>query len=107
MRLGSWGGIMVVGERKTVPVSMDLFIPIAGTAFLVGLAVAFVVFSVKYIRGRVEGRGPFGMFAQPRHTFAQYDDEGDGGDRMDTEGGGTQTGRGAPTGGGGDGRNPG
>jgi hypothetical protein len=99
---------MVVGERKTVPVSMDLFIPIAGTAFLVGLAVAFVVFSVKYIRGRVEGRGPFGMFAQPRHTVAQYDDdEGDGGDRMDTEGGGTQTGRGAPTGGGGDGRNPG
>ena len=91
---------MVVDERKVVPVLMNLF-TIAATVFLVGLTVAFVVFSVKYIRGRAEGRGPLDMFAQPRHTYAQYDDEGNegDGDGMDTEGG-AQTG-------GGDGRNPG
>jgi hypothetical protein len=86
---------MVVGERKVVPVSLNL-LTIAATAFLVGLAVAFVVFSVKYKRGRVEGQGPLGMFAQPRHTYAQYDDdqgnEGDG-DGMDTEGGAQTAGR--------------
>ena len=67
----------MVGERKTVPVSMTLF-TIAATAFLVVLALSFLVFTVKYIRTRARGRGPFGMFAQPRHTFAQYDDEGEG-----------------------------
>ncbi len=68
--------------------SMDLF-RIAATAFLVILTVAFVVFTVKYIRGRVGGRGPFGMFAHPRHTFAQYDDDHEGeGEGSDAEGGG-------------------
>jgi hypothetical protein len=52
------------GERKIVPVSMNLF-PIAATAFLVGLAVVFVVFTVKYIGGRVGGRGPLGLFSHP------------------------------------------
>jgi hypothetical protein len=57
-----------------LPVSMYLF-PIAATAFLVVLAMVIIVFKAKHIRGRVRGRGPFGMFAQPRHTFAQYDDD--------------------------------
>jgi len=40
---------------------------------------ALVVFSAKYIRRRARGRGPLGLFAQPRHTFAQYDyDDGEG-----------------------------
>ena len=69
---------MTVGDRKWVPVSMNLF-PIAATAFLVVLAVVFIVFSAKYIRTRARGRGPLGLFAQPRHTFAQYDDDGEGG----------------------------
>jgi hypothetical protein len=76
-----------------VPVSMNLF-TIAATAFLVILAMVFVVYKVKYIRTRVGGRGPFGMFAHPRHTFAQYDeeDEEEGeGEGSDAEGGG-QTG---------------
>jgi len=35
----------------------------------------------------VRGRGPFGMFAQPRHTFAQYDeDDGEGDAGGDEEG---------------------
>ena len=55
---------MVVDERKIVPVSMNLF-PITVTAFLVGLAVVFVVFTVKYIGGRVGGRGPLGLFSHP------------------------------------------
>src|SRR5918994_2885071 len=66
------GGIIVVGERKMVPVSMDLF-TMAATVFLVVLALAFVVFTAKYIRTRARGRGPLGLFSQPRHTFAQYD----------------------------------
>jgi hypothetical protein len=69
-----------------VPLLMNLF-AIAATAFLVILAVVFVVFKVKYSRTRVGGRGPFGMFAHPRHTFAQYDDEGEG-EGSDAEGGG-------------------
>jgi hypothetical protein len=88
------GGIIVVGERKMVPVSMNLF-TIAATAFLVVLALAFLVFSVKYIRTRARGRGPLGMFSQPRHTFAQYDDEGEGeGEGIDTGGEGAKTARG-------------
>ena len=81
----------MVGERKMVPVLMNLF-TIAATAFLVVLALAFVVFSAKYIRTRARGRGPFGMFSQPRHTFAQYDDE-DEGEGINTEEGGAKTGR--------------
>lgn len=53
--------------------STSLF-PIAATAFLVILAVVIIVFKAKHARGRVRGRGPFGLFAQPRHTFAQYDE---------------------------------
>ncbi len=35
-----------------------------------------------------------GLFAQPRHTFAQYDDDGEGdAEGMNTEGGGVKTGR--------------
>ena len=76
--------------RKVVPVSTSLF-PIAATAFLVVLAVVFVVFTARYIRTRAGGRGPLGMFSQPRHTFAQYEeDEGEG---NDTEEGGAKTGR--------------
>ncbi len=69
-----------------VPVSMDLF-RITATVFLVILTVAFLVFAVKYIRTRVGGRGPVGMFADPRHTFAQYDDREDEGEGADAEGG--------------------
>ena len=75
----------MVSERKMVLVSMNLF-PIAATAFLVVLAVVFIVFTAKYIRGRVRGRGPLGLFSQPRHTFAQYDDEGES-EGTDAEGG--------------------
>jgi len=83
---------MMVGERKRVPVSMNLF-AIAATAFLVVLAVVFLVFTAKYIRTRARGRGPLGLFAQPRHTFAQYDDGEGGAEGMNTEGGGAKTGR--------------
>jgi hypothetical protein len=54
--------------------SMYLF-PIAVTAFLVLLAVVIIVFKSRHLRSRVRGRGPFGLFAQPRHTFAQYDED--------------------------------
>jgi hypothetical protein len=81
----------VVGERKMVPVSMNLF-TIATTAFLVVLALAFLVFSAKYIRTRPRGRGPLGMFSQPRHTFAHYDDEGEG-EGINAGGDGAETGR--------------
>ena len=91
VRPASSGGIMVVGERKVVPVSMTLF-TIAATAFLVVLALAFLVFSVKYIRTRARGRGPLGLFSQPRHTFAQYDDEGEG-EGINAGGDGAKTGR--------------
>jgi hypothetical protein len=57
-----------------VLVSMNLF-QIAATAFLVVLTLSLLVFTVKYIRTRAKGRGPFNMFSQPRQTFAQYDDE--------------------------------
>lgn len=50
MHVACSGGIIVVGERKMVLVSMNLF-PIAATAFLVVLAVVFIVFTAKYIRG--------------------------------------------------------
>jgi hypothetical protein len=73
-----------------VPVSTNLF-SIAATAFLVVLAVVFVVFTAKYIRTRARGRGPLEMFSQPRHTFAQYDDDDDEGGGIDTEEGGTKT----------------
>ena len=33
------------------------------------------------------------MFSQPRHTFAQYDDNDDEGERNNTEEGGAKTGR--------------
>ncbi len=46
---------MVMGERKMVSVSTNLF-PIATTAFLVVLAVVFIVFAPTYVRGRVGGR---------------------------------------------------
>ena len=73
-----------------VPVSTNLF-PIAATAFLVVLAVVFVVFTAKYIRTRARGRGPLQMFSQPRHTFAQYDDDDDEGGGINTEEGGAKT----------------
>jgi hypothetical protein len=82
---------MRIGERKKGPVSTNLF-PIAVTAFLVVFVVVFLVFTAKYIRSRARGRGPFGMFSQPRHTFAQYDDE-DEGEGINTEEGGAKTGR--------------
>ena len=71
-----------------MPVSMNLF-TIAATAFLVVLALSFLVFTVKYIRTRARGRGPLGLFSQPRHTFAQYDDEGEGVE-SNTEGSGAE-----------------
>ena len=78
-------------ERKMVLVSTNLF-PIAATAFLVILAVVFVVFTAKYIRTRARGRGPLEMFSQPRHTFAQYDDDDDDeGEGTKTEEGGAKT----------------
>ena len=84
---------MMVGERKRMLVSMNLF-AIVATAFLVVLAVVFIVFTAKYIRTRARGRGPLGLFAQPRHTFAQYDDDGEGdAEGMNTEGSGAKTGR--------------
>ena len=79
-------------ERKMVPVSTNLF-PIAATAFLVVLAVVFVVFTAKYNTTRARGRGPLQMFSQPRHTLAQYDDDEDEGGGIDTEEGGAKTGR--------------
>lgn len=66
---------------------------IAVAAFFVVFAVAYIVFRVKYFGTRVRGRGPFGMFAQPRHTFAQYDDDEGGGVEMDTEGSGADADR--------------
>ena len=74
-----------------VPVSVNLF-EIAATAFLVVLTLSWLVFAAKYIRTRAKGRGPFGMFAQPGQTFAQYDDEGEG-KGIDTVADGTKTGR--------------
>ena len=65
---------MTVGEGKKVSMSMYRF-PMAVTSFLVMLAMVIVVFKAKYVRGRVRGRGPVGLLAQPRHTFAQYDDD--------------------------------
>ncbi len=77
-----------------VAVSTTLF-AIAVAAFLVIFAVMYIVYRVKYFGTRVRGRGPFGMFAQPRHTFAQYDDNDEGeGAGMDTEGDGAKPGRG-------------
>ena len=73
-----------------VPVSANLF-PIAATAFLVVLAVVFIVFTAKYIRTRARGRGPLEMFSQPRYTFAQYDDDDDEGEGIDTEEGAAKT----------------
>jgi hypothetical protein len=70
---------------------MDLF-TIAATVFLVILALAFLVFTAKYIRTRASGWGPLGLFSQPRHTFAQYDDEGEG-EGINTGGDGAKTGR--------------
>ena len=71
--------------------STSLF-PIAATAVLVILAVVIIVFKAQHARGRVKGRGPFGLFAQPRHTFAQYDDDDESeGEGSDAERGG-QTG---------------
>ncbi len=74
-----------------VPVSTNLF-PIAATAFLVVLAVVFLVFTAKYIGTRARRRGPLGLFSRPRHTFAQYDDD-DEGEGINTEEGGAKTGR--------------
>ena len=74
-----------------VTVSTNLF-AIAVAAFFMVFAVVYIVHRVKYFRTRVRGRGPFGMFAQPRHTFAQYDDEGEG-EGIDTGGDGAKTGR--------------
>ena len=71
--------------------STNLF-PITATAFLVVLAVVLVVFTAKYIRTRARGRGPVEMFSQPRHTFAQCDDD-DEGEGINTEEGGAETGR--------------
>ena len=70
---------------------MTLF-QIAVVALFVVFAVVYIVFRVKYLGTRVRGRRPFGMFAQPRHTFAQYDDEGEG-EGIDTGGDGAKTGR--------------
>ena len=76
-----------------MPVTTNLF-PIAATAFLVVLAVVFLVFTAKYNRTRARGRGPMEMFSQPRHTFAQYDDDDDDeGEGIDTEEGGAKTDR--------------
>jgi hypothetical protein len=87
------GGVIVEGERgMVVAVSTTLF-AIAVAAFLVVFAVVYLVFRVKYFRTRVRGRGPFGMFAHPRHTFAQYDEEGEGVEKMDTEGSGADADR--------------
>ncbi len=72
--------------------STNLF-PIAATAFLVVLAVVFLVFTARYIKTRAGGRGPLGMFYQPRHTFAQYDDDDDEGEGIKAEEGGAKTGR--------------
>jgi hypothetical protein len=74
-----------------VLVSMNLF-QIAATAFLVVLTLSLLVFTVKYIRTRAKGRGPFNMFSQPRQTFAQYDDEGEG-EETDTGGDGAKPSR--------------
>ena len=80
-------------EKKMVPVSTNLF-PIAATAFLVVLAVVFLAFTAKYIRTRARGRGPLEMFSQPRHTFAQYDDDDDDeGEGINAEEGGAKSGR--------------
>ena len=79
-------------ERKMVPVSTNLF-PIAATAFLVGLAVVFVVFTVKYIGGRVGGRGPLGLFSHPAaRTLSTTTTKRATVRRTDTEGGVAQTG---------------
>ena len=77
-------------SEKMIPVPTSLF-PIAATAVLVILALVIIVFKAKHARGRVRGRGPFGLFAQPRHTFAQYNDEEGDGEGFDAERGG-QTG---------------
>ena len=74
-----------------VVVSTTLF-AITVAAFFVVFAVVYIVFRVKYFGTRVKGQGPFGMFAQPRHTFAQYDDEGEVVE-MDTEGSGAEADR--------------
>jgi hypothetical protein len=94
MRSGQkYDGIVVSNgthqSERIVPVSTSLF-PIAATAFLVILALVIILFKAKHARGRVRGRGPFGLIAQPRHTFAQYDEEGEG-EGSDAERGG-QTG---------------
>jgi hypothetical protein len=52
----------------------------------------FLVFIAKYLRTRARGRGPLGLFSQPRHTFAQYDDEGERVE-TDTEGSGAEADR--------------
>ena len=88
---GSFGWHYNGRRRRMVPVSTNLF-PIAATAFLVVLAVVFLVFTAKYIRGRVGGRGPFGLFSHPRHTFAQYDEEHEG-EELSNEGGGAKAAR--------------
>lgn len=53
----------------------------------------FLVFTAKTTRGHVRGRGAFGLFAQLRHTFAQYDGGESKGEGMTTEGGDAKTGR--------------
>ncbi len=73
-------------------VSTTLF-AIAVAAFFVVFAVVYIVYRVKYFRTRARGRGPFGMFAQPRHTFAQYDDDDGEGVEMDTKGSGAEADR--------------
>ena len=73
------------GGRKEDSTRVDEPVSYSGNGFLVGLAVVFVVFAVKYIGG-VWGPGPPRPVLPPRSTYAQYDhDEGGDGEETDTE----------------------
>ncbi len=81
------------GGRKEDSARVDEPVSYSGNGFLVGLAVVFVVFTVKYIGGRVGGRGPLGLFSHPAaRTLSTTTTKRATVRRTDTEGGVAQTG---------------
>ncbi len=82
----------MVGERTMVtPCREPVFHRCHG--FLGGLRGGVFCVHREDYQGHVRGRGSFGLFAQPRHTFAQYDGGESKGEGMTTEGGDAKTGR--------------
>ena len=56
------------GGRKEDSTRVDEPVSYSGNGFLVGLAVVFVVFAVKYIGGRVGAEDPSACSLTPQHV---------------------------------------